>query len=150
MASHSIKKENSNNEIVYINGELKGYDFNPKDSSNNNLKINQIVIVNPTLTDKILTIKFKQRYKRILMIVLSILNGANDDTTTGDIEIILDEIAKMRDILLNKYKKFLKKEKEKIFLEQLRGLENSMRAKLFELREYEFYLNNETERGHSR
>lgn len=150
MASHSIKKENNNNEIIYINGELSGYDFNPKDSSNNNLKINQIVIVNPTLTDKILTIKFKQRYKRILMIALSILNGAIEDTTTGDIEIVLDEIAKMRDILLNKYKKFLKKEKERIFLEQLRGLENSMRAKLFEIREYEYYLNNEIERGHSR
>ena len=150
MASHSIKKENNNNEIVYINGELKGYDFNPKDSSNNNLKINQIVIVNPTLTDKILTIKFKQKYKRILMITLSILNGAIEDTTTGDIEIVLDEIAKMRDILLNKYKKFLKKEKERVFLEQLRGLENSLRAKLFEIREYELYLNNEIERGHSR
>ena len=148
MASHSIKKENNNNEIVYINGELKGYDFNPKDSSNNNLKINQIVIVNPT--DKILTIKFKQKYKRILMITLSILNGAIEDTTTGDIEIVLDEIAKMRDILLNKYKKFLKKEKERVFLEQLRGLENSLRAKLFEIREYELYLNNEIERGHSR
>lgn len=150
MASHSIKKENNNNEIVYINGELKGYDFNPKDSSNNNLKINQIVIVNPTLTDKILTIKFKQKYKRILMITLSILNGAIEDATTGDIEIVLDEIAKMRDILLNKYKKFLKKEKERVFLEQLRGLENSLRAKLFEIREYELYLNNEIERGHSR
>lgn len=150
MASHSIKKENNNNEIVYIKGELKGYDFNPKDSSNNNLKINQIVIVNPTLTDKILTIKFKQKYKRILIITLSILNGAIEDATTGDIEIVLDEIAKMRDILLNKYKKFLKKEKEKVFLEQLRGLENSLRAKLFEIREYELYLNNEIERGHSR
>lgn len=150
MASHSIKKENNNNEIVYINGELNGYDFNPKDGSNNNLKINQIVIVNPTLTDKILTIKFKQKYKRILMITLSILNGASEDTTTGDIEIVLDEIAKMRDILLNKYKKFLKKEKERVFLEQLRGLENSLRAKLFEIREYELYLNSEIERGHSR
>lgn len=150
MASHSIKKENNGNEIVYINGELKGYDFSPKDSSNNNLKINQIVIINPTLTDKVLTIKFKQKYKRILMITLSILNGANEDTTSGDIEIVLDEIAKMRDILLNKYKKFLKKEKEKVFLEQLRSLENSLRAKLFEIREYELYLSNEIEKGYSR
>ncbi|MBO5096309.1 MAG: hypothetical protein J6B98_05495 [Bacilli bacterium] len=141
MANHSIKKENNNNEIVYINGEMRGFDFNPKNSSNNNLKINQIVVVNPTMTDKILTIKFKQRYKRLLMIVLSILNGSDSDTTQGDIEIVLDEIAKMRDILLHKYKSFLKKEKEKVFLEQLRGLENSMRAKLQEMREYEYYIN---------
>lgn len=150
MASHSIKKENNSNEIVYINGELKGYDFSPKDSSNNNLKINQIVIVNPTLTDKVLTIKFKQKYKRILMIALSILNGAIDDATCGDIEIVLDEIAKMRDILLNKYKKFLKKEKEKVFLEQLRALENSLRSKLFEIKEYEIYLDKDIEKGHAR
>jgi tRNA (guanine-N7-)-methyltransferase len=42
---------------------------------------------------------------------------------------------------LNKYKTFLKKEKERVFLEQLRGLENSMRAKLQEMREYEYYIN---------
>lgn len=146
MASHSIKKNNSNSEIVFINGKIDGYDFTPKNSANNNLKIDQIVIVNPSMTDKVLTMKFKQRYKRLLMIVLSILN--DPDSTAGDIEIVLDEIAKMRDILLHKYQRFLKKEKEKVFLEQLRGLENSLRARLLEIREYEYYLNNELSKGH--
>lgn len=147
MSNHSIKKDNCNKDIVYINGELKGYDFSPKNSSNNSLKINQIMIVNPTMTDKILTIKFKQRYKRLLMLVLSILNGDDSSTTEGDIIIVLDEIAKMRDILLHKYKSFLKKEKEKVFLEQLRGLENSLRAKIQEKREYEYYMEYVNERG---
>lgn len=138
MANYSIKKENNNNEIVYISGDLKGYNFNPKTkSSSNKLKINQIVIVNPSLTDKVLTLKFKQRYKRILMIVLSILNGA--DATEGDIVIVLDEIAKLKDILLHKYKTFLKKEKEKIFLEQLQQLELKMRAKQQEMRNIKYY-----------
>ena len=44
-------------------------------------------------------------------------------------------------MVCHKYKSFLKKEKEKIFLEQLRSLENSMRAKQQEMREYEYYLN---------
>lgn len=145
MANHSIKKENSNSEIVFINGELNGYDFTPKDSAKNNLKIDQIIIVNPTMTDKVLTIKFKQRYKRLLMIVLSILN--DPDSTSGDIEIVLDEVAKMRDILLHKYQKFLKKEKERLFLEQLRALENSLRARLQEIREYEYYVANSLSSG---
>lgn len=148
MANHTIKKENSNSEIVFFNGKLSGYDFKPKNTEKNKLKIDQIVVVNPTMTDKLLTIKFKQRYKRLLMIVLSILN--DPDSTSGDIMIVLDEIAKMRDILLHKYQKFLKKEKERLFLEQLRALENSLRARLQEIREYEYYLENIMSSGFGR
>lgn len=140
MANYTISKENKNHEIVFINGQLKGYGFNPKSGSfNSRLKINQIVIVNDSLTDKILTLKFKQRYRRVLMLVLSILNGA--DTSEGDVVIVLDEIAKLQDILLHKYKKFLKKEKERLFLEQLKELELKMRAKLQEMKNIEYYKN---------
>ena len=84
MANYTIRKDLDEKEIVYFNGKVKGYDFAPStESSSNNLKIDQIVIVNPSMTDKILTLKFKKRYKRLLMIVLSILNGA--DSTEGDI-----------------------------------------------------------------
>ena len=47
-----------------LRDKLSGYDFKPKNTEKNKLKIDQIVVVNPTMTDKLLTIKFKQRYKR--------------------------------------------------------------------------------------
>ena len=146
MANYSIKKDNNNEEIVYMSGNIKGYDFSPKNS--NKLKIDQIMIINKNATDKILTVKFKQRYKRLLMVVLSILNDS--DSTEGDIMIALDEIAKMEDILLNKYKTFLKKEKERVFLEQLEGLRKSLQNRLQEIRNYEYYLNNELNNYHGR
>ncbi len=146
MANYSIKKDNNNEEIVYMSGNIKGYDFSPKNS--NKLKIDQIMIINKNATDKILTVKFKQRYKKLLMVVLSILNDS--DSTEGDIMIALDEIAKMEDILLNKYKTFLKKEKERVFLEQLEGLRKSLQSRLQEIRNYEYYLNNELNNYHGR
>lgn len=146
MANYSIKKDNNNEEIVYMSGNIKGYDFSPKNS--NKLKIDQIMIINKNATDKILTVKFKQRYKKLLMVVLSILNDS--DSTEGDIMIALDEVAKMEDILLNKYKTFLKKEKERVFLEQLEGLRKSLQSRLQEIRNYEYYLNNELNNYHGR
>lgn len=146
VANYSIKKDNNNEEIVYMSGNIKGYDFSPKNS--NKLKIDQIMIINKNATDKILTVKFKQRYKKLLMVVLSILNDS--DSTEGDIMIALDEIAKMEDILLNKYKTFLKKEKERVFLEQLEGLRKSLQSRLQEIRNYEYYLNNELNNYHGR
>lgn len=146
MANYSIKKDNNNEEIVYMSGNIKGYDFSPKNS--NKLKIDQIMIINKNATDKILTVKFKQRYKKLLMVVLSILNDS--DSTEGDIMIALDEIAKMEDILINKYKTFLKKEKERVFLEQLEGLRKSLQSRLQEIRNYEYYLNNELNNYHGR
>lgn len=139
MANYSIKKDCKAKKLVYIECEAKGYDFSPKpESLNNSLKINKIILINPSLIDKILTMKFKQRYKRILMIVLSIINS--NDSSEGDFMLALDEIAKMRDIVLHKYQTFLKKEKEKVFLEQLRALENNLRLKFQEMQNYNKYI----------
>lgn len=127
MINYVIKKETKTKKIVYLSEHIHGYNFIPRNDKPNELKIDEIIIVNSNLTDYVLTIKFKKRYKRLLLIVLSILNGA--DATEGDVQLVLDEIAKMRSILLHKYNQFLKEEKEAIFLEQLRALENNLRLK---------------------
>ncbi|MBQ6687322.1 MAG: hypothetical protein IJN03_02225 [Bacilli bacterium] len=135
MASFLLKKEERNYEILEMDYEAKGYTFKPKAKMRENyIIVNNIKLVNPLMIDGILTAKFNKKYRQLVMIVFNILQSSDEETTEGDIMIALDEIAKLRVIILNKYQKFLTHEKEEKFIKQLRILENELRAKQINIR----------------
>lgn len=133
MASYLLKKEDKNNEIKDVI-KTSGYTFKPNNKNKNHLEVNSLTIIKPTMIDAILTTKFNINYRKLVMIVFNILQTSDEETSEGDIMIALDEIAKSRQIILNKYQKFLKKEKEEKFIKQLRLLENELRAKQINMR----------------
>ena len=134
MKNYVIRKSDDKKEIIYYNYDLTGYNMKSKNNGNN-----QIMIVKPSLVDKLITIKFKEKYKRLVMIVLSILHAS--DTSEGDCIIALDEIEKLKEILLYKYHNKIKIEKETMFLEQLEGLERSLSEKLLQIRAFNNMFN---------
>ena len=103
MSSFLIKKHDEEIDIVKLSINNDGYDFRPR----------------ITHTD----------FKRLAAITYDVINS-DDDNTSTDATIALDEIAKLRSIILNKYQKFLEKEKEKKYIKSLRILENELRAKI--------------------
>ena len=133
MASYLLKKDEKINETANII-ESNGYTFKPNNKSKNHIEVNKITVIKPNMIDAILTSKFNKNYRRLVMIVFNILQTSDEETSEGDIMIALDEITKSRQIILNKYQKFLKKEKEEKFIKQLRLLENELRAKQINIR----------------
>lgn len=135
MASYLLKKDDREFKIQEISEDFKGYTFKPNVKAKSNfIKVNKITIVNRSMIDGILTTKFDKKYRQLVMIVFNILQSSDEDTTEGDIMIALDEVAKLREIILNKYQKFLSHEKEEKFVKQLRILENELRAKQINIR----------------
>jgi hypothetical protein len=68
-------------------------------------------------------------------IILSVLN--DDDTTSGDVVIALDEIAKEKSIILKKYRNYLKKEEYEKMLKRLKIYEQDLKARLIYIKETE-------------
>ncbi len=135
MASFLLKKDDKIDEITYMDYEIKGYTFKPNGkSASKYIEVSHITLVNPSMIDGILTTKFNKKYRQLVMIVFNILQSSDEETTEGDIMIALDEIAKLRVIILNKYQKFLSHAKEEKFIKQLRILENELRAKQINIR----------------
>ena len=79
------------------------------------------------MINEILTIKFNRRFKKLLTLVSAVLNDT--DATDADTALALDEVQLVKEILLNRYQKFLNQEKEELFLKKLRVLENELRLK---------------------
>ena len=142
MESYIIKKNDKIQEMIYYNYSSNGYNLKTKNNMQNKLKINKIVIVKPSLVDKLITIKFKEKYKRLVMIVLSIMHAS--DTSEGDCIIALDEITKLKEILLYRYHNKIKQEKENLFLEQLESFERSLNEKLAQINAFNHMFDFET------
>lgn len=131
MASFLIKRVNKKKKIVVMEYENKGYVFKPNICMQN-CEINKITVFHPLMIDAILSKKIEKQFKRVAAITYDVLMTDDDDDENGtaDTIIALDEVSRLRNIILDKYQQFLDKEKEKMYIKKLRVLENQLREKM--------------------
>ena len=124
--SYILKQNGDKKELFSGDIDFTGYKFNSK-SSKNIIKVSNVTVVDPKMINEILTIKFNRRFKKLLTLVSAVLNDT--DASDADTALALDEVQLVKEILLNRYQKFLNQEKEELFLKKLRVLENELRLK---------------------
>ena len=147
MASYLINKKHKDDSVVSIN-ELDGYKFKPKPGKGNYIRVNEVTIVDRVMIDKILSMKFDKSFKQLVALALVVIN--DDDADDAAAEIILDEVELLRQILLNRYQKFLSYEKEQLFLKKLRLIENEIRVKQIQIKQKAIYLEQQEEKTRGR
>lgn len=153
MKNFIIKKIDQEIELLTFDYDIKGFNYRPKKTTKNS-KVNNIVIVNPEIINALINNSFNKKYKQLLEFYLNIIEEESD-ATEGSLMIALDEIARLRNIIIKKYHHFLKKQTEEKFLKRLKLLENEIRVKLIDfklIKEQEIVQYNimEEERGKSR
>ena len=131
MASYLINKSHQDESVVSIR-ELEGYQFKPRSTKDSYIKVNQVTIVDRVMIDKILTMKFNKSFKKVVALALQVIN--DEDSDEGNVAIVLGEVELVREILLNRYQKFLSYEKEQLFLKKLRLIENELRMKQVDIK----------------
>jgi len=147
MASYLINKSHQDESVVSIR-ELEGYQFKPRSTKDSYIKVNQVTIVDRVMIDKILTMKFNKSFKKVVALALQVIN--DEDSDEGNVAIVLGEVELVREILLNRYQKFLSYEKEQLFLKKLRLIENELRMKMVAIKRKAQLLEMQEEKTRSR
>lgn len=134
MANYLIKKDKKTNQIMYMEYDLHGYKFNPKNNNRNAfIEIKEVTIYNQKMIDNVLTTKINKNFKRIIAMSLKVIN--DDDATDNDAIICLGEIDLIRAIINTKYQTYIDMEKQKAFLKKLLVIENELRMKQMIIKE---------------
>lgn len=141
MAGYTINKNHHNDSVVSLQ-ELDGYKFKPKQKNDNYVSVNEVTIINKEMIDKILSLKFEKSFKKLVNMAMYVLND-EDETDETAASVVLDEVELVRQVLLNRYQKFLNHEKEELFLKKLRVIENEMRLKQIQIKQKAIYLEQE-------
>ncbi len=126
-----VKKEAKEETITYMEYEkLKGYNVKPKDSLKleDMINVNEMIIINPSLIEKLVDKKCKRKFEKIIMMLSLIYDETSDDE--APIELVLDELEKFKTMLRKKYKEYLKHEVYKLYLKKIEILKAEAKLRL--------------------
>ena len=105
MKQFFISKKNYNGEVVFVNSDkINGYKISPKNNyPYEGIKVNEMIIIKPSLIEKIIKRKIKNRLDFYLKIIIDNL----DDDSSDDTRIALDDLARYKKIIKQKYSIYL-------------------------------------------
>ena len=130
MNNYLLTADDQKKEIIKIEVS-KSYSFKPKKMTRKYVNAKSITVYDEAALANILMQKYIKRYNRLISIVSSIIES--DDTTDSDYMMCLDELEKLKGMLVHKYAKFLKKEIYHKFITDLIYIENFMKEKIIAL-----------------
>ena len=129
-----VVKDKKDKAITYFEyDKIEGYDMSPKKSVKieDAINVNKVVIINPSLANKVAKKKIDLKFKKLVEI-LNIIFESDDDTGTAYRE-GLDEVERLRQELKDKYKKHLSSEEYDLMEKKLGILEHELKIRLFYL-----------------
>ena len=104
--------------LVYRNVNIDGLSVLPVNRVPNlSIKAKKVVISDEELQTKYVKQRINRKLDKIITFILRILE--EDDTSSDDVIIVLDEISKLKGIVINKYKKYLSVSDYKSYLTKL-------------------------------
>lgn len=107
---------------------------------NNSIQASKITLIDSNLINYYASKSFKKKLNKLLKLVELILNS--DSTDAGDTNKVFGELDKLRSILENEYKKFIKDAQYKEFLSSIMVAQKKLRDNYMQKLILENYRNN--------
>lgn len=134
-----VVKGKKDSSITYFEyNKMEGYDLSPKKNIKikDAINVNKVVIINPSLMNKVASKKMNLKFKKLLEF-MTIIFDSDDDSTSGDAyREGLNEISKLRLEAKVKYQKYMEEEEYKTLEKKLDILEQELKARLYYLEQY--------------
>ena len=128
--------------------ELDGFVITPKkEKQMDGIDIKEVIITDKELINNHAKKIFDKKIKDITKMMFLVIN--NSDSSDDDASIVLDEVSKLKSIIINKYKKFISETLYKNYMKKLIIMEEEFKENFMYSK---YYMENENEivRGRSR
>ena len=129
--NYYLKKDNKSGEIIYMEfDKIKGYNITPKSDIYDGIKVDKIVFVNPSLSEKIIKKKIDIKVRKLLKELKSI--DEDDDGSSADsIRQTLMEAERLKLNIIKNYCKYLGISYQSLTLKKVQIIINQLRIKLY-------------------
>ena len=134
-----IEKNGKDMKLVYYSINMVGLGVEPKNGVPGlTIKAKKVVLVDQKLRDAYIKQRINKKIDKVIKFMLRILN--DEDTTEGDVGMVLDEINKLKGIVIKKYKEYMKVSEYKALLTKLIIIEEEFK-KNYNQKLYMNYMN---------
>ena len=117
--------EGKKNSLKLANYNIKIKGLSVKGNKGNGYEESLVTIIDPVMIENFINKKVSSRIDKILNFMMSILE--DPDSSDSDAEMALDEASKLKGILFNKYKEYMKLEDYKNFLSKIFVIEEEFK-----------------------
>ena len=101
-----IEKNNEKQRLMYYAVNMVGLNVTPKNEVPGlNIKAKKVVLIDSNLRDSYIKQRIDRKIDKIIKFMLRILN--DDETTEDDTGMVLDEINRLKGIIINKYREYM-------------------------------------------
>ena len=126
--NYYLHKNSQTGEVIYLEyDKIDGYPITPKTNINDAIKVNKIVFVSPTFSEKIIRKKIDIKIRYLLRIMDEI-----DDNDDEEIQNTIIKAENLRMDILNKYKKYLGNTYGELSLKKIQIVINQLKMKLYD------------------
>ena len=140
MKKYIIDKDNPNEKLLYYNVNVVGLSVTPNKSvPGYNVTAKKLTLVDPELREAYIKQKINKKIDKVIKFMIKILN--DEDTSDEDAGIVLDEINKLKGIIINKYKEYMIESEYKSLLTKLILIEEEFK-KNYNQKTYLNYMTN--------
>lgn len=140
MKKYIIDKDNPNEKLLYYNVDVVGLSVTlNKSVPGYKITAKKLTLVDPDLREAYIKQKINKKIDRVIKFMIKILN--DEDTSDEDAGIVLDEINKLKGIIINKYKEYMIESEYKSLLTKLILIEEEFK-KNYNQKTYLNYMTN--------
>lgn len=134
-----IDKTNDDMKLMYYSVNMVGLNVTPKNEVPGlTIKAKKVVLVDEGLRDSYIKQRINKKIDKIIKFMVKILN--DDDTTDSDTGMVLDEINRLKGIVINKYREYMIESEYKSLLTKIILIEEEFK-KSYNQKMYDNYLN---------
>lgn len=126
-----ISRDNKTKDIIYIDYDrYKGYNITPKNQVKYaGIKVNKMIIVKPSMIEKVLKRKIKARLDLYLKTIIEIMDESSSDDSSS-IRGAINDLTRFRNIVEYKYQKYLDEKYVSLLKKKIEVLEYELKKKL--------------------
>lgn len=134
-SSYFINKDTKTGEVVYLEYNKNGYKVTPKTKKKDAIEVNKIVFVSPTLTEKLLKKKINTKVSKLLLELNTFYEEDNNDTDGEATRVrnMLIEAEKLKQNLINNYKKYLDGKYSSLTLKKIQIIIDGYKSRLAQI-----------------
>lgn len=128
-----VKKKNDKAITYFEYDKMEGLSFQPKNNVKmfDGINVNKVVVINPSLINKISNKKLDLRFRKIIKL-LSTIYETDEDSDEGLNE-VLNEVNRLKKELINKYKKYILEEEYEMYMKKIMIINEEIKNRLYYL-----------------
>ena len=135
-----IDRESNSSKLANYNVKMTGLNVKPKNGiTDAAIKAKNVILIDPDLIYSYIKQRINKKMDQIIDFMLHILN--DDNSSDSDTGLVMDEINKLKGIIINKYREYLTEMEYRTFLTKIFMLQDEF-EKNYNSKLYKSYLNN--------